>query len=106
MSQTLTVNEFSTFLGDQRQQIAAAFTEIEQVQVEYQGAYTRFKADHDKTLHALTDQIEARANGAGNALRPLIEARIPKNKGSSHSRSPTWKSSQSSCKPRLMNCSR
>ncbi len=77
MSQVLTANEFSTFLDDQRHRIAAAFTEIEQMQVEYQGAYTRFKADHDKTLHTLVDQIEAQANGTGNALTPLIEARAP-----------------------------
>ncbi len=77
MSQTLTANEFSTFLDSQRHRIAAAFTEIEQVQVEYQGAYTRFKADHDKTLQALVDQIEAHTNGTGSALKPLIEARMP-----------------------------
>ncbi len=77
MSQTVTVNEFNTFLANQRHQIAAAFSEIEQVQAEYQGAYTRFKADHDKTLRALVDQIESPANGAGNALKPLIETRLP-----------------------------
>jgi hypothetical protein len=77
MSLTLAVDELSTFLSNQRRRIAAAFTEIEQVQVEYQGAYTRFKADHDKTLRALTGQIESRADGTGRALQPLIEARLP-----------------------------
>ncbi len=77
MSQTLDVNEFSTFLEDQRHQIAAAFAEIEQVQREYQGSYARFKADHDKTLRALTEQIEAQADGTGRSLKPLIEARVP-----------------------------
>jgi hypothetical protein len=77
MSRTLAANELSAFLSNQRRQIAAAFTEIEQVQVEYQGAYTRFKTDHDKTLRALAEQIETQANGTGRALKPLIEARIP-----------------------------
>lgn len=77
MSRTLAANELSTFLSNQRRQIAAAFAEIEQVQVEYQGAYTRFKADHDKTLRALTEKIESRTDGTGRALQPLIKARIP-----------------------------
>ena len=77
MSQTFTADGLSTFLSNQRRQIAAAFSEIEEVQREYQGAYTRFKADHDKTLRALTEKIESQANGTGNALMPLIEARLP-----------------------------
>jgi hypothetical protein len=77
MSQTLTANEFTDFLSGQCRQIAAAFAEIEEVQKEFQGAYTRLKAEHDKTLHTLADQIEGQANGAGHILQPQIEARIP-----------------------------
>ena len=76
MSQTLDVSEFNTFLDNQNGRISAAFTEIEQLQVEYQGAYTRFKAEHDKTLYALVSQIEGQANGIGKSLSASIEARV------------------------------
>jgi predicted nucleic acid-binding Zn-ribbon protein len=77
MNQTLDANEFSAFLGKQRMQITSAFNTIEKMQHEYQGAYTRFKADHDKTLRALTERIETQAGGTGQALKPLIEVRLP-----------------------------
>ena len=53
MSQRVDLGGFSGFLTGQRNKIAAAFKEIEELQKLYQGSYTRFKADHDKTLLAL-----------------------------------------------------
>ncbi len=77
MSISLNGSEFSDFLQNQRHLISEAFDEIEEVQKEYQGAYTRFKAEHDTTLHTLVDQIERQADGAGHILQPQVEARIP-----------------------------
>ena len=75
MSRALDVNGFDAFLDDQHSHISAAYKEIEQLQAEYQGAYTRFKAEHDQTLYALVDKIEAGANGTGKSLSAQIEAR-------------------------------
>jgi chromosome segregation ATPase len=78
MSRTLSAEAFRDFIADQQQQIARAFQEVEQVQAEYQGMYTRFKADHDRTLLVLVNKIESTlADALGAALRKQIDARVP-----------------------------
>jgi hypothetical protein len=77
MSRTLRAEELSDWLATERARIANAFREVEQVQVEYQGAYTRFKAEHDTTLLALVDQVEAQADALDAALRGPVDARVP-----------------------------
>ncbi len=75
MSKSLDVSGFDRFLDGQTTWISSAYTEIEQLQAEYQGAYTRFRIEHDKTLYALAGQIEAGANGTGKSLKAQIAAR-------------------------------
>jgi predicted nucleic acid-binding Zn-ribbon protein len=77
MTRSFNAESFRDFIEDERSKIARAFREVEQVQVEYQGAYTRFKTEHDKTLAALTGQIEAQGSELAPALRELIDARVP-----------------------------
>jgi hypothetical protein len=75
MSKSVDVSGFGRFLDTQSTQISVAYTEIEQLQAEYQGAYLRFRAEHDKVLYALAGQIEEGANGTGKSLSAQIEAR-------------------------------
>jgi len=77
MTRMVSPEAFASFIADQRAKIGNAFQEVEQVQVEYQGAYTRFKAEHDKTLLALANQIETQDDGLGDALKAQIDARVP-----------------------------
>ncbi len=74
---TLSANDFRNFLQQQQQRITKAYNEIEQIQAEYQGSYTRFKASHDQTLQALTDQIEAQPGILPPALQQQVDARTP-----------------------------
>ena len=74
---TLSANEFLNFLQQQQQRVTNAYNEIEQIQAEYQGSYTRFKTSHDQTLQALADQVEAQPGNLPPALQQQIDARTP-----------------------------
>ena len=80
MSQRVDVNGFLKFIDGQRDKIAQAFKEIDELQKLYQGAYTRFKTDHDQTLLALVAQIEAASDGVSRTLKAQIEERVPSEK--------------------------
>jgi len=75
MSPAYTAPAFYAFLEKERQRIANAFHEIEEIQKDYQGAYTKFKADHDKTLRELAAQLNRASLDPG--LREQMDARVP-----------------------------
>jgi chromosome segregation ATPase len=77
MSPSYTAPAFSDFLQAERKRIAQAFSEVEEIQKDYQGKYTAFKTDHDKTLRELVDQILAAPDSIGATLRKSIDARLP-----------------------------
>ncbi|MBI5031648.1 MAG: hypothetical protein HZB51_14055 [Chloroflexi bacterium] len=80
MSQRVDVNGFLKFIDGQRDKIAKAFKEIEELQKLYQGSYTQFKTNHDKTLLALVNQIESASDGVSRVLNSQVEARVPDEK--------------------------
>lgn len=80
MSQRVDVNGFLKFIDGQRDKIAKAFKEIEELQKLYQGSYTQFKTNHDQTLLALVNQIESAGDGVSRVLNSQIEARLPDEK--------------------------
>ena len=77
MSQPVDALGFLNFIDGQNTKINAAFREIEELQKLFQGSYTRFRAEHDKTLAALGAQIESARDGSGDALKAPIDARVP-----------------------------
>ncbi|MCL4393597.1 MAG: hypothetical protein M1482_02095 [Chloroflexi bacterium] len=78
MSRTVSAEAMRDLLDGASNQVTKAFQEIEQLQADFQGAYTRFKADHDKALSALVAQIEAMpADSLGKTLHRQIDARLP-----------------------------
>ena len=80
MSPSYTAQSFSEFIQSERQRIAQAFAEVEQIQKDYQGKYSAFKTDHDKTLRDLVEQILAAPDSADAATRKAIGARVPAEK--------------------------
>ncbi|MBU0495201.1 MAG: hypothetical protein KKA73_12710 [Chloroflexi bacterium] len=77
MSQVVSAESLRDFISGQRSRIGAAYQEVEQIQAEYQGAYTRFKAEHDPALQALADTVEARGDVVDAALRAQIDEWVP-----------------------------
>jgi hypothetical protein len=78
MNQLLTANEFNDFLKQQQALVASAFKEVEEAQKEFQGKYTQFKTNHDKTMMALVDAIAVMpTESLGKGLRAQIDARVP-----------------------------
>ncbi|MBI5305888.1 MAG: hypothetical protein HY868_27415 [Chloroflexi bacterium] len=75
MSPAYTTPAFHDFLEKERKRIANAYREVEEIQIDYQGAYTRFKTDHDKTLNALVAQLDLATLDA--SLREPVDARVP-----------------------------
>ncbi len=78
MSPQYDAASFYNFLAGESKRIAGAFREVEQLQAEFQGAYTRFKTDHDKTLAALGEQVLAiDTDQLPPTVRAQIDARVP-----------------------------
>ncbi len=78
MSRSLAAAAFRDFLQAERNKVTNAFQAVEHIQADYQGFYTRFRADHDKTLAALVERVQALpADGLPKALQAAIEARVP-----------------------------
>ena len=80
MSPSYTAQSFSDLLQNERRRIAQAFAEVEQIQKDYQGKYSAFKIDHDKTLRDLVEQILAAPDSVDAATRKAIGARVPAEK--------------------------
>ncbi len=74
---TVSANEFRNWLQKQQQSIDNAYKEIEQIQAEYQGSYTRFKASHDQMLQTLANQVESQPGLLPPALQQQVDARTP-----------------------------
>ncbi len=78
MSRPYTAAAFRDFLQAERNRAANAFQAMEHIQADYQGVYTRFRADHDKTLAALADRVQALSPDAlPQELQAAIQARVP-----------------------------
>ncbi len=78
MSPQYDPTSFYDFLQGEGRRIESAFRELEQLQGEFQGAFTRFKTEHDKTLGALGDQVASvAADALPRDLGAAIEARVP-----------------------------
>lgn len=76
MTQTVNANQFLAYITQQRAKIQSAFKETEQAQNEFQGLYTRFRAEHDRTLHALAEQLGAADAKLGGGLQTQVDARV------------------------------
>ncbi len=78
MSRSLAAEAFRDFLQAERTKVTTAFQAVEHIQADYQGFYTRFRADHDKTLAALAERLQALpADGRPKTLQTAIDARVP-----------------------------
>ncbi len=77
MTRPLKAEELYRWVSDTRGSIASAFREVEQIQSEYQGSYTRLSAEHDQTLGALAGQIEAMSDPLDPALKQKLDAQTP-----------------------------
>ncbi len=75
MSPAFSTIKLYDFLGNERKRIANAFNEVEEIQKDYQGAYTKFKIDHDKTLRELGAQLDLAA--LDPEWRKQIDQRMP-----------------------------
>ncbi len=78
MSRSFAAPAFRDFLQAERNKVSNAFQAMEHIQADYQGVYTRFRDDHDKTLAALADRVQALPDAAlPKELQVSIQARVP-----------------------------
>ncbi len=78
MSRSYKAAEFRDFLQAERSRVANAFQALEHIQADYQGVYSRFRADHDKTLAALAERVRGLpADGLPQELQTAMQARVP-----------------------------
>ncbi len=78
MSRSYKAVEFRDFLQAERSRVANAFQALEHIQADYQGVYSRFRADHDKTLAALAERVQGLpANELPRELQTAMQARVP-----------------------------
>lgn len=70
-------NDMLRYLEDQSQAIEALIDQLNEVQVEFNAQFDRFKAQHDAVLDRLTDQVADHMDDIGPQLRQAIEERLP-----------------------------
>ena len=70
-------NDMLRYLEDQSQAIEALIDQLNEVQVEFNAQFDRFKAQHDVALDRLTDQVADHMGDVGPQLRQAVEERLP-----------------------------
>jgi chromosome segregation ATPase len=70
-------NDMLRYLEDQSQAIEALIDQLNEVQVEFNAQFDRFKVQHDGALDRLTDQVADHMDDIGPELGQAIEERLP-----------------------------
>jgi hypothetical protein len=76
MSKKLSMENFSEYITDNVDKIAAVRREMEEIQVGFNSAYVEWKAPHDATLERLVESVTARLDEVGPDLHARIEERM------------------------------